>query len=43
MNTPGQEGFCSMSFVRISNGRIAEIWNIQDISTLQMQLEHAVQ
>lgn len=33
--------FPSMSFVRLENGRIAEIWNIQDMSTLQTLLQAA--
>ncbi len=33
--------FPSMSFMRIENSRIAEIWNIQDTSTLQTQLWEA--
>jgi predicted ester cyclase len=36
-----QVSFPSMTFVRVADGRIAEIWNIQDISTLQTQLEIA--
>ena len=38
-----QVSFPSMTFVRMAGGRIAEIWNIQDISTLQTQLELAAQ
>lgn len=42
-DSPQRDGtpvsFPSMTFVRLVAGRIAEIWNIQDISTLQMQLE----
>lgn len=38
-----QVSFPSMTFVRVTDGRIAEIWNIQDISTLQTQLELAAQ
>jgi ketosteroid isomerase-like protein len=30
--------FPSMSFARVEDGKIAEIWNIQDVSTLQTQL-----
>lgn len=30
--------FPSMSFIRLEDGMIAEIWNIQDTSTLQAQL-----
>jgi ketosteroid isomerase-like protein len=30
--------FPSMTFVRLEEGRIAEIWNIQDVATLQSQL-----
>ena len=30
--------FPSMSFIRLEDGKIAEIWNIQDTSTLQTQL-----
>lgn len=33
--------FPSMSFLRFEDGRIAEIWNIQDTSTLQSQLNEA--
>jgi ketosteroid isomerase-like protein len=33
--------FPSMTFVRFENGRIAEIWNIQDTSTLQSQIDEA--
>lgn len=33
--------FPSMSFMRVENSRIAEIWNIQDTSTLQTQLWEA--
>lgn len=33
--------FPSMSFLRFQDGKIAEIWNIQDVSTLQSQLEAA--
>jgi ketosteroid isomerase-like protein len=35
--------FPSMTFVRMADGQIAEIWNIQDISTLQTQLELSTQ
>jgi ketosteroid isomerase-like protein len=35
--------FPSMTFVRLADGRIAEIWNIQDRSTLQSQLDEAAQ
>lgn len=38
-----QVSFPSMTFVRLADGRIAEIWNIQDISTLQTQLALAAQ
>lgn len=31
--------FPSMTFIRLEHDRIAEIWNIQDTATLQMQLE----
>lgn len=44
-DSPDRDGmyvsFPSMTFVRMAGGRIAEIWNIQDISTLQTQLELA--
>jgi ketosteroid isomerase-like protein len=33
--------FPSMSFLRLEGGKIAEIWNIQDRSTLQTQLYEA--
>lgn len=46
-DSPQRDGmhvsFPSMTFVRIAGGRIAEIWNIQDTSTLQTQLEGAEQ
>jgi ketosteroid isomerase-like protein len=35
--------FPSMSFLRIANSRIAEIWNIQDTATLQTQLWQAAE
>jgi ketosteroid isomerase-like protein len=33
-----QVSFPSMSFLRMENGKIAEIWNIQDMSTLETQI-----
>ena len=30
--------FPSMSFIRVEDGKIVEIWNIQDTTTMQMQL-----
>jgi ketosteroid isomerase-like protein len=40
--SPGIDGkvvsFPSMSFLRLRDGKIAEVWNIQDISTLEMQM-----
>lgn len=30
--------FPSMSFLRFQGGKIAEIWNIQDVSTMHTQL-----
>ncbi len=33
-----QVSFTAMSFLRLENGKIAEIWNIQDMSTLDTQL-----
>lgn len=44
--TPEIEGktvsFPSMSFIRVEDGKIAEIWNIQDTTTMQMQLSREV-
>jgi ketosteroid isomerase-like protein len=43
--SPGRDGrhvdFPSMTFVRFEAGAIAEIWNIQDRSTLESQLREA--
>jgi predicted ester cyclase len=36
--TGKQVSFSSMTFVRVRDGRISEIWNIQDTSTLRTQL-----
>lgn len=33
--------FPSMSFIRFKGGKIAEIWNIQDVATMQTQLRDA--
>jgi len=33
-----QVNFTSMSFIRHAEGQIAEIWNIQDIATLQSEM-----
>jgi predicted ester cyclase len=37
--TGKQVTFGSMTFVRVRDGKIAEIWNIQDTATLRTQLE----
>ena len=35
--------FPSMTFLRLENDRIAEIWNIQDVSTLKSQLDNSTE
>jgi hypothetical protein len=37
-----QVTFGSMTFIRMQNGKIAEIWNIQDTASLRAQLEEPV-
>ncbi|HEX6510641.1 MAG TPA: nuclear transport factor 2 family protein [Chloroflexota bacterium] len=41
-DSPERDGkpvsFPSMSFIRMKDGKIAEIWNIQDVSTMHTQL-----
>ncbi len=41
--TGRQVSFGSMTFVRVQDGKVAEIWNIQDTATLRTQLDEATE